>query len=67
LLEAGKPAEAAEAYRSDLERFPDNGWSLFGLLEALHHSGESEQARRVAQRFRDAWQHADTTLVASRF
>lgn len=67
LLEAGKPEEAADVYKENLERFPANGWSLFGLLEALHRSGKASAARRVAQRFREAWKHADTTLVASRF
>lgn len=31
LLQAGQPAEAEALYRQDLARFPENGWSLFGL------------------------------------
>ena len=29
--DTGRPAEAEEVYLRDLERFPENGWSLFGL------------------------------------
>lgn len=67
LLQAGRPAAAAEAYRQDLQAFPDNGWSLFGLLEALRRQGEVAEANLVASRFRKAWQHADITLTASQF
>lgn len=67
LLQAGRPAEAAEVYRQDLEAFPDNGWSLFGLLDALRRQGEVVEAQEVADRFREAWRHADVTLTASRF
>lgn len=67
LLEAGRPGRAEEVYREDLARFPENGWSLFGLLEALHRQGEVEEARDVRRRFQEAWRHADVVLTASRF
>ena len=35
LLKAGRNAEAEKVYRQDLRRFPENGWSLFGLAQAL--------------------------------
>jgi len=34
LLNAGQSAQAAAVYREDLKRFPENGWSLFGLAAA---------------------------------
>ena len=67
LLEAGRPAEAAAVYREDLATFPNNGWSLFGLLEALRRQGDVRAARDVARRFDEAWRHADVALTASRF
>jgi len=67
LLRAGRPAEAEAAYREDLKRFPENGWALFGLLQALRAQGKTADADAVEQRFRRAWQGADVTLVASRF
>jgi tetratricopeptide (TPR) repeat protein len=34
LIEAGHLAEAEQAFREDLKRFPDNTWSLAGLQQA---------------------------------
>ena len=67
LLKAGKNAEAEQAYREDLKRFPENGWSLFGLAQALKAQGKNAEAAKVDARFRKAWADADVTLVASRF
>ena len=67
LLEADRPAEAERVYRKDLERFPENGWSLFGLAESLRAQDETAAAEDVQARFEEAWQHADITLNASRF
>ena len=67
LLKAGRPAEAEAVYREDLKRFPENGWSLFGLAAALKAQGKSVDAKAVDQRFAKAWSAADVKLVASRF
>jgi len=65
-LENGRPELAEAAYRAELRRNPDNGWSLFGLEQALRAQGRNEEADQVAQRFAVAWQHADFELTASR-
>ena len=67
LLEAGRPAEAEAAYRQDLLRFRENGWSLFGLMKALEAQGKRTEAKAVQKRFEKAWQDADIELVQSRF
>ena len=67
LLEAGKPAEAEKIYREDLKRHPENGWSLYGVLQSLRAQGKTEEAAAVAKSFREAWRQADVTLTASRF
>lgn len=67
LLQAGEAARAEAIFREDLAKFPDNGWSLFGLLEALRRQGDVEEAEKVQRRFDDAWRHADVTLTAARF
>jgi len=67
LLKAGKPAEAEAAYREDLKRFPENGWALFGLAQALHAQNKHDEAAQVDARFKTAWKTADVTLTASRF
>jgi tetratricopeptide (TPR) repeat protein len=62
LLAAGRPAEAEAVYRADLARFPENGWSLFGLAQSLARQGRAADAAGVERRFRRAWQHADFEL-----
>ncbi len=67
LLDAGRAAEAETVYWEDLRRNRDNGWALFGLLEALKAQKKTDQAALVEARFRKAWERSDVTLTASRF
>jgi tetratricopeptide (TPR) repeat protein len=67
LLKAGRNAEAEAVYREDLKRFPENGWSLFGLAAALRAQAKSTEAAAVEQRFAKAWAESDVKLTASRF
>jgi tetratricopeptide (TPR) repeat protein len=67
LLKAGEYAEAEKVYREDLRRFPENGWSLFGLAQALRAQGKNTEAAAAEARFHRAWPDTDVTLTASRF
>ncbi len=67
LLKAGRSAEAETVYREDLRRFPENGWALFGLAQALRAQGKKDDATATEARFRKAWTDTDVTLTASRF
>lgn len=67
LLHAGRAAEAEGVYREDLKRFPENGWSLFGLRQSLAAQGKSAEAQEVGRRLDKAWRMADVKLRASRF
>ena len=67
LLEAGRPREAETVYWEDLRRNRDNGWALFGLVQALRAQGKEADAAIVEARFKKAWSRADVTLTASRF
>ncbi len=67
LLEAGRAAEAEAAYRRDLEHNPHNGWSLYGLAEALRAQDRKQEADAVEERLAKAWQSADVELEASVF
>jgi len=67
LLAAGRPREAEQAYRSDLRRFPENGWALRGLVQSLQAQGRSTEAAEAERRFDKAWRIADVTIPASRF
>jgi tetratricopeptide (TPR) repeat protein len=62
LLAAGRPEAAERVYREDLDRFRENGWSLWGLAQALRAQGHSAEAQAVHTRFAAAWSHADVEL-----
>jgi len=66
LLEAGRPVEAEAVYRRDLRWNKNNGWSLFGLKQALTMQGKTEEAEQVRKQFTTAWAHSDITLTRSR-
>jgi tetratricopeptide (TPR) repeat protein len=62
LLEAKKPAEAEQAFRDELARNPENGWSLHGLGKALKAQGKTKEAKEVGDRFAKAWANADIEI-----
>jgi tetratricopeptide (TPR) repeat protein len=66
LLDAGRAPEAEQEYRKDLERFRENGWSLFGLWQSLVAQQKTAEAQQVRARFDRAWTRADITLTSSR-
>jgi predicted Zn-dependent protease len=67
LLRSGAAAAAEQVYREDLARNPANGWSLFGLSEALGAQGKTAAAGQARRDFTKAWQRADVQLTASAF
>jgi tetratricopeptide (TPR) repeat protein len=67
LLLALRFADAEKVYREDLARYPENGWSLFGLSQALESQGKKDQALAVKLRFDKAWEHADVKIKSSCF
>ncbi|HEX4900260.1 MAG TPA: hypothetical protein VFV61_06980, partial [Pyrinomonadaceae bacterium] len=67
LLAANRAPEAETVYWEDLRRNRDNGWSLFGLMQALKAQGKNDDAALVEARFKKAWARADIVLSNSRF
>ncbi len=67
LLAAGMAKEAEAVYREDLARHPDNGWSLFGLSQALEAQDRDKEAAAINKQFKKAWAKADVAPPASRF
>ena len=67
LLRDGQHAEAEAVYREDLRRWPDNGWSLHGLLASLEAQGKKTEAAKVRARFDEIWKHADVKITSSCF
>jgi hypothetical protein len=54
-------------YREDLRRWPDNGWSLHGLLTGLEAQGKKTEAAKIRTRFDEIWKHADVKITSSCF
>ena len=67
LLLDGRWKDAERVYREDLARFPDNGWSLFGLAQSLERQQRHAEAAAVRAQFARAWKGADVALTSSRF
>ncbi len=67
LLDAGRAKEAVAVYEEDLKRFPENGWSLYGLAQAQRKLKLKDAAAESERRQAAAWQWSDVKLVASRF
>jgi tetratricopeptide (TPR) repeat protein len=51
LLTAGRAADAEAVYREDLARYPETGWSLYGLTQALRAEGKTKEAAETEKRF----------------
>lgn len=66
LLEANQASVAEQIYRRDLAKFPDNGWSLFGLWKSLQEQGKEAEAAKIRERFSEAWKFSDINLSSSR-
>jgi hypothetical protein len=67
LLASGRAREAETVYWEDLRRNPENGWSLFGLAQALKAQKRDADAALVEARLAKAWARADVKVPASRF
>ncbi|MFK0297783.1 tetratricopeptide repeat protein [Brevundimonas sp. NPDC090276] len=56
LYQAGRPAEAAVAFRYALAQTPNNGWALYGLARSEAAQGNADEARTAEASLRSAWQ-----------
>ena len=65
LLAGDRVAEAQAVFEADLAQYPMNGWSMFGLAEALRRQGDDTGAAEVTARFETVWQFADVSLKTS--
>tara|TARA_R110002096_G_scaffold24760_25_gene78049 strand:- start:1043 stop:2692 length:1650 start_codon:yes stop_codon:yes gene_type:complete len=65
LMQERRFAEAEDVYRKDLERRPENGWSLFGLSRSLSLQDREEEAEPIWERFEKIWAKADLKINSS--
>lgn len=66
LLEAGQAEEAEQAFEQSLEQFPNNGWALYGLMQAQKARGDEAAAAATAKRFERAWAGDAAALALGR-
>ena len=55
LLQLGRAREAELAFRDDMKKFPENGWSLTGLEASLTRQKKTAEAAEVRERLEKAW------------
>ena len=67
LLSAGRAADAEQVYRQDLRWNQQNGWSSWGLYQALEAQGKTQEAAVLKRQFDSLWRNADVMLERSRF
>jgi len=65
LAKAGRWEEAEAVHRKDLEIWPENGWSLYGVANALRKQGRLEEVADFQRRFEKAWALADVRIGAT--
>ncbi len=66
LLEQGKAGEAEMVFRRTLMEVPNNGWALYGLLEAQKAQGDVVGAEQTAKLLNTAWLGDKATLSLGR-
>lgn len=62
LLRAGRAAEAEQVFQDDLAKFPENGWSLYGLAEAQEALGKNSEATRTRAELESVWATSDVDI-----
>ena len=65
LLAGCQPEQAETVFRRDLELYPHNGWSMFGLAQSLDAQGKNGEAAKVRHHFESASQFADVALTGA--
>jgi len=65
LIDSSDFKEAEMVYRVELEKHPHNGWSLFGLKQAL--AGQNINDEQVNADYEDSWARSNLFITSSRF
>jgi len=65
LLEAGRYEDAERVSREEIADHPHNGWSLYGLKQALAELGKTD--RDVDTDYEMSWARSDVYITTSKF
>ncbi len=66
LLENKMYVEAEKAFREDLKKYPENGWALKGLEEALQFQNKLDDSKQTELKFEQAWKYSKVSIKAAR-
>jgi tetratricopeptide (TPR) repeat protein len=55
LLQAGRAAEAVDAFKAALNEAPNDGWAIYGLMEAQRKLGDDAGAKASEAELTKAW------------
>ena len=64
-MKAKEYKKAEEVYRKDLSNWRDNGWSLYGLAQALIAQKKADEAKSVLAKLEKVWVRADEPLLTT--
>jgi tetratricopeptide (TPR) repeat protein len=56
---------AVEVFNKDLENYPRNGWSFYGLHKAHQSLENKNQSQAALDKFKEIWQFSDVELKSS--
>ena len=65
LLQSEKPYEAIKTFKEDLEDYPKNGWSYYGLYKAYEEIGDSLNSEKSLNMFESLWEESDIKVSSS--
>lgn len=66
LFQAGRPAEASDAFRAALAQAPNNGWALYGLSRSEAAQGKKLEAAAARRALDKAWLGKESWLRMDR-
>ncbi len=64
-IASGNFKQAEMCYREDLEKWPANGWSLYGLGLALEKQGKRNESQKFQNQFKQVWSKAEEPIDSS--
>ncbi len=65
LTEMEQYDEAIAVFRSELNNHPNNGWSLFGIMQTLEAQGIEDEG--INRQFEKSWARSDTWIRGPKF
>ena len=57
--------EYSEIFKEDLEDYPKNGWSYYGLHKAYEKIGDSLNSEKSLNLFENLWEESDIKVSSS--